>query len=205
VVEGVGDEEQQQQAEDGDLKKEAPAMCEGSGDVGERVVDCVCGADDDDGERMACCDICEAWQHTRCAGVADAEDVEAVGDEFLFDRGRVGERGKADAGVKVGEEAEMFAQRKERAALGLDVGWQGFPFWSTDGAEENRVRGLAGGDGFRRKRVSGGIDGCSADEVLCAGDGESEFRLNGVEKAEGFGHDFGADAVSGEDRDAVAA
>ncbi|XP_051188013.1 PHD finger protein PERSISTENT TAPETAL CELL 1 [Lolium perenne] len=83
VVEGVVDEEQQQQAEDGDLKKEAPAICEGSGDVGERVVDCVCGADDDDGERMACCDICEAWQHTRCAGVADAEDVPHV---FLCSR-----------------------------------------------------------------------------------------------------------------------
>ena len=83
VVEGVVDEQQQQQAEDGDLKKEVPAVCEGSGDVGERVVDCMCGADDDDGERMACCDICEAWQHTRCAGIADAEDVPHV---FLCSR-----------------------------------------------------------------------------------------------------------------------
>ena len=38
-----------------------------------------------------------------------------------------------------------------------------------------------------------------------AGNREAEFRFDGVEDAEGFGHDFGADAVSGEDRDAVTA
>ncbi|KAM0912976.1 hypothetical protein ACQ4PT_012458 [Festuca glaucescens] len=74
VVKGVVDE-QQQQAKDGDLKKEAPAICEGSGDLRERVIDRVCGADDDNGERMSCCNIYEAWQHTRCTGVAEAEDV----------------------------------------------------------------------------------------------------------------------------------
>ncbi|KAI4990188.1 hypothetical protein ZWY2020_038551 [Hordeum vulgare] len=82
VVEGVVGE-QQEPAEEGDQRKKAAAVCEGGGDVGERVVDCVCGADDDDGERMACCDICEAWQHTRCAGVADTEDVPHV---FLCSR-----------------------------------------------------------------------------------------------------------------------
>lgn len=82
VVEGVVGE-QQELGEEGEQRKETAAVCEGSGDVGERVVDCVCGADDDDGERMACCDICEAWQHTRCAGVADAEDVPHV---FLCSR-----------------------------------------------------------------------------------------------------------------------
>uniref|UniRef100_N1R2G2 PHD finger protein n=1 Tax=Aegilops tauschii TaxID=37682 RepID=N1R2G2_AEGTA len=82
VVEGVVGE-QQEPFEEGDERKKAAAVCEGSGDVGERVVDCVCGADDDDGERMACCDICEAWQHTRCAGVADTEDVPHV---FLCSR-----------------------------------------------------------------------------------------------------------------------
>jgi hypothetical protein len=49
------------------------------------------------------------------------------------------------------------------------------------------------------------INGCAADEVLAAGNGEPEFRLNGVKEAEGFDHDFRADAVSGEDRDAVTA
>ncbi|TVU09761.1 hypothetical protein EJB05_43256 [Eragrostis curvula] len=81
VVEGrVGD----QQAGEAELEQNEAALpvSEGGGD-GERVVDCECGADDDDGERMACCDICEAWQHTRCAGIKDTEEVPHV---FLCSR-----------------------------------------------------------------------------------------------------------------------
>lgn len=36
---------------------------------------CSCGTRDDDGERMAACDACAAWAHTRCAGVADNAPV----------------------------------------------------------------------------------------------------------------------------------
>lgn len=36
---------------------------------------CSCGVRDDDGERMAACDACAAWAHTRCAGVADGAPV----------------------------------------------------------------------------------------------------------------------------------
>ncbi|KAL7192685.1 hypothetical protein ACSBR2_024493 [Camellia fascicularis] len=39
------------------------------------TVKCKCGAQDDDGERMVACDICEIWQHTRCSGIEDAEAV----------------------------------------------------------------------------------------------------------------------------------
>ncbi|XP_021864018.1 PHD finger protein MALE MEIOCYTE DEATH 1 [Spinacia oleracea] len=39
------------------------------------TVRCSCGATDDDGERMVSCDICEAWQHTRCTGIEDTETV----------------------------------------------------------------------------------------------------------------------------------
>ncbi|CAL5088076.1 unnamed protein product [Urochloa decumbens] len=92
VVEGtVGEQQQQQQLaaaeEEGSLPlpgnnnneaAAAEAVSEGSGADGERVVDCACGADDDDGERMACCDICETWQHTRCAGIKDADDAPHV-------------------------------------------------------------------------------------------------------------------------------
>ncbi|XP_068652030.1 PHD finger protein At1g33420-like [Aristolochia californica] len=41
------------------------------------IVDCTCGAKDDDGERMLACDSCGVWQHTRCAGVPDTEVVSA--------------------------------------------------------------------------------------------------------------------------------
>ncbi|GLT28768.1 hypothetical protein SLA2020_036760 [Shorea laevis] len=39
------------------------------------MVRCECGAQDDDGERMVACDICEVWHHTRCCGIEDSEDV----------------------------------------------------------------------------------------------------------------------------------
>lgn len=81
VVEGVVGSLQPAEEEEESDEQRNGAVCEGSD--GERVVDCACGADDDDGERMACCDICEAWQHTRCAGVADADDVPHV---FLCSR-----------------------------------------------------------------------------------------------------------------------
>lgn len=38
-------------------------------------VRCECGAQDDDGERMVACDICEVWQHTRCNGIEDSGTV----------------------------------------------------------------------------------------------------------------------------------
>lgn len=44
------------------------------------VVNCVCGAGDDDGERMVSCDLCRAWHHTRCVRVPDHH---AVPDVFL--------------------------------------------------------------------------------------------------------------------------
>lgn len=39
------------------------------------IVDCLCGAKDDDGERMLACDICSIWQHTRCSGIPDSDAV----------------------------------------------------------------------------------------------------------------------------------
>ncbi|RZC88140.1 hypothetical protein C5167_015944 [Papaver somniferum] len=49
----------------------------------EWTVSCVCGATDDDGERMLACDGCEVWQHTRCAGINDSD---AVPDQFVCGR-----------------------------------------------------------------------------------------------------------------------
>ncbi|XP_024961858.1 PHD finger protein At1g33420 [Cynara cardunculus var. scolymus] len=39
------------------------------------MLDCRCGAKDDDGERMLACDVCGVWQHTRCAGILDSDVV----------------------------------------------------------------------------------------------------------------------------------
>ncbi|KAM7270556.1 hypothetical protein ACFE04_029770 [Oxalis oulophora] len=46
-----------------------------NGDISHQVVDCPCGATEDDGERMICCDICEVWQHTRCVRIPNNEEI----------------------------------------------------------------------------------------------------------------------------------
>lgn len=51
------------------------------------TVDCCCGAQDDDGERMLACDVCGVWQHTRCCGIPDSEAVPA---KFLCNQCRGG-------------------------------------------------------------------------------------------------------------------
>ncbi|XP_059306679.1 PHD finger protein At2g01810-like [Lycium ferocissimum] len=41
-------------------------------------VDCICGARDDDGERMVNCDACQVWFHTMCTGIHDHEEVPEI-------------------------------------------------------------------------------------------------------------------------------
>ncbi|CAA0811539.1 PHD finger protein MALE STERILITY 1 [Striga hermonthica] len=42
------------------------------------VVDCLCGAKDDDGERMVTCDICQVWQHTRCVKIPENDEIPSI-------------------------------------------------------------------------------------------------------------------------------
>ncbi|XP_052205233.1 PHD finger protein MALE STERILITY 1 [Diospyros lotus] len=51
---------------------------EGGGDQAKCVVDCSCGAKEDDGERMVCCDICEVWQHTRCVRIPNNQEIPTI-------------------------------------------------------------------------------------------------------------------------------
>lgn len=44
----------------------------------DKRIECECGAKEEDGERMVCCDICEVWQHTRCVGVQQNEEVPRI-------------------------------------------------------------------------------------------------------------------------------
>lgn len=63
------------------------------------IVDCSCGAKDDDGERMMACDICGVWHHTRCAGIDDSEDPPA---RFVCEKctSMCKRRGTASGGLK---------------------------------------------------------------------------------------------------------
>lgn len=46
-----------------------------NGGMEKRIMECVCGAVEDDGERMVACDICEIWQHTRCVQIPNDQQV----------------------------------------------------------------------------------------------------------------------------------
>ncbi|OVA08645.1 zinc finger protein [Macleaya cordata] len=47
------------------------------------IIDCPCGAKEDDGERMIACDICEVRQHMRCVQITNMENIP---DIFLCNR-----------------------------------------------------------------------------------------------------------------------
>ena len=49
-----------------------------AGGIENWVVACKCGTLDDDGERMAACDVCGVWMHTRCQGMSDAQPIPNV-------------------------------------------------------------------------------------------------------------------------------
>ncbi|XP_041015490.1 PHD finger protein MALE STERILITY 1 [Juglans microcarpa x Juglans regia] len=51
--------------------------------LNSHVVDCPCGAKDEDGERMVSCDICEVWQHTRCVRIPNTVEIPHI---FLCNR-----------------------------------------------------------------------------------------------------------------------
>ncbi|KAL9166768.1 hypothetical protein ABFS82_05G052300 [Erythranthe guttata] len=55
--------------------QELGIICEG---LTTMDVDCVCGAKEDDGERMVACDVCQVWQHTRCVQIPESDQVPTI-------------------------------------------------------------------------------------------------------------------------------
>jgi len=136
---------------------------------------------------------------------ADAEDIEAALDEVGADGGRGGQGRVADAGAEVGEEAEMLPQGQEGSALGLFIRGEFFPLWSADGAKKDGIAGLTGGDCLGREGLADSVDGGTADELVIVFKGDAGAGGDGVEDADGLGHDFGADAITWEDCEFVGA
>ncbi|EPS71344.1 hypothetical protein M569_03413 [Genlisea aurea] len=65
------------------------------------VVDCSCGAKDDDGERMLACDGCSIWLHTRCAGIPDSDGVPAKFMCYVCRIGKVSGGPEMDSGLEL--------------------------------------------------------------------------------------------------------
>ena len=97
----------------------------------------------------------------------------------------------------------MLPQRQQRGAFGLLGRRERFPFRTADAAEEDGIRRLADRERFGRQRVAVAVDGCAPHERTVQMELEREFFPHGAEHVEGFGHDLGADAVTGENCDLV--
>jgi hypothetical protein len=92
----------------------------------------------------------------------DDDEVGAAADLGL-ERGRVDEGvGGEAAGAQVAVGAELLAQLED-ALLRADGG-RGTPFWAADGAEEDGIGGLGGGEGLVGEGGVVGFDGGLTEE-----------------------------------------
>jgi hypothetical protein len=92
------------------------------------TVDCSCGAKDDDGERMLACDICGVWQHTRCSGISDFEEVP---ENFICRKcasPRKGD-GRGGGGSNGGGTMEVTASGRCKDEIGASVGGASMGAW----------------------------------------------------------------------------
>lgn len=84
---------------------------------------------------------------------ANAENVEAVGSDVGAQRAELLQPLVQFGRTQIAEQFEVFTQRQQRTALWLLGGRQVFPFRTTDGAEQDRIRLFASGDGRLRQGV----------------------------------------------------
>ena len=88
------------------------------------TVDCTCGAKDDEGERMLACDVCGVWQHTRCSGISDFDDVP---EKFICRKCASPRRGKGrgGGGGNGGSRMDVSAAGRCKDEIGSSVGGAG--------------------------------------------------------------------------------
>lgn len=63
---------------EGSGEDEGRVLINNNDGIEKRIMECVCGAVEDDGERMVACDICEIWQHTRCVQIPNEQQVPQI-------------------------------------------------------------------------------------------------------------------------------
>lgn len=85
--------------------------------VDEWRVDCICGTKDDDGERMLSCDTCGVWQHTRCSGISDLDEVPS---EFVCGMCE-SSSGSTGSGSTVSGDSAAFGRCQNEAVSSLTV------------------------------------------------------------------------------------
>ena len=144
-------------------------------------------------------------------GASARAEVEAAGElahdeqvhafhRLALQRRAVGERRVHAGGAQVGVEVHCLANGEQalfRAARAS------VPLRAAHGAKEDGVGGEAGLAGGGGEGLTGGVDARAADGVGGEGEGVAEASGDGLQHLAGGGRDLGADAVAGEEDDAV--
>ena len=131
--------------------------------------------------------------------LANADDVDAVGDAGGLERRGVGEIRIQQTGADVRKEVKGLAQREQSSALGLLLGGKFLPLGAADGAEENGVGLLAEREGGVGQGFAVIVDACAADVGVLVIEVQALLFGDVGENAERLGHDFGTDVVTGQD------
>ena len=126
---------------------------------------------------------------------ADDEDVEAR-DNFGFHCGGIGERGPDDGGTEIGEEIKLAAEAKD-CLFGTEFARECVELEIADGTEQDRIGVACGVERCRREREAVLAVGNAAD----IGFVESQVEAERIKHAHRFARHFGADPVTGEERD----
>ncbi len=131
--------------------------------------------------------------------LADAHDVDAVGDAFDLQRRRVDQFGIKQTGAEVGEKVEGLAQRQQGGAFRLFLGRQFFPLRAADRTKQDRVRLPAERERGVGQGLAVAVDARSADLGDLVMKREALLAGHVGEHAQGLGHHFGTDVVSWQD------
>ena len=146
-----------------------------------------------DGLRLA--EIDPAGQFTQ------DDDVEPIHHLALEARG-FGERGIADGGANIGEQAEFLAQAKE-PGLRPHLVRHAVPLWTADCAEDHGVGRVRLGHGRVGDRNLVSVVAAAADQTFFDLEGPQSARIHERDELFHLGHDFRADAIAGEEKKLV--
>ena len=93
----------------------------------------------------------------------DYHDVQPTLDDFGLQGTGVCQFFKEEGGTDVGKEAQFFSQAQQGSFRPF-VSRQGIPFPAPHSPQQHCVAGPAAVDGFLRKALAGGIDGCASGQ-----------------------------------------
>ena len=127
---------------------------------------------------------------------ANAENVEAVGSDVGAQRAELLQPLVQFGRTQVAEQFEVLTQRQQRTALWLLGGRQVFPFRTTDGAEQDRIRLFASGDGRLRQGSPLTVNSRPTDVILAGGNVHGKTLAHGFQYFHRLVHHFRANAIT---------